>query len=83
MKMSKLTYALIVVAFERQVDIIKDHREALKRSGKFNSLPVRLAFDSYYAVVPPFVKKKVQAEELTDRHLQTGLVKALKEALGE
>ena len=80
MKMSKESYNKIVAIFSEHKQLLKNHRNHLREKDNVNNLEVRLAFDGYYKLVPMSVRRDISYKEnLKDAHLQTGLLKALRE----
>lgn len=81
MKMSKVDYEKVVNAFEEKKEIIIEHYEAVKKSGKYNVLIARVAWDACrYALGTKFVLDQYE-KGLNDSHVQTAIVKALKKIM--
>jgi hypothetical protein len=78
MKMDKKEYLLIKNELEKHVDKIKEYIPKLKEQGNYDNFEVRLSFDCYYQLIPREIKRSL-SDELNDKHLFTGLKKALKE----
>lgn len=84
MKMSKVDYEKVISAFESKKEIIVEHYEAIKNSGKYNNLgviDVRVAwFACRYALGIDFILDQY-GKGLNDTHVQTAIVKSLKKIL--
>lgn len=79
MKMKKETLEKIVELLEAKVDIIKEHKQILIDTKSYNVLETRLAFDCYRSLPIEFKNKVRKNEDLNDRHIETGMRKALKQ----
>lgn len=81
MKMSKVDYEKVINAFESQKEIIASHYEAIKNSGNYNNLDVRVAWDACrHALGTKFILNQYE-KGLNDSHVQTAIVKALKKIM--
>lgn len=81
MKMSEQSYNYIVKAFGDNVEEIKQHAKDVKASGKYNDFNIRLANDckTQYIGTRYVVDVLYNKDGLTDTHVNTGLIRALKE----
>ena len=80
MKMSKESYNLIAEVFTEHKDVIKYHRERIREKGGYQNLEVRVGFDAYYGLISPAERIHiVKKDDLKDAHLQTAILKALRE----
>ena len=80
MKMSKESYNRIVAVFSENREVLKNHRERLREKGNYQNLEVRLAFDAYRGLLSLNERRHIaESDDLKDAHLQTGLLKALRE----
>lgn len=79
MKMKKETLNEIVALLSDKVEIIKNHKQMLIDTKSYNVLEVRLAFDCWYSLPREFKDKVRREEDLYDRHIETGMKKALKQ----
>ena len=80
MKMSKENYNLILTTFSENLDVIKKHMEWLIKMDCYNNLNVRLGFDSYHGLLTLDQRRHIrESDNLKDRHLETGILKALKQ----
>ena len=80
MKMSKESYDLILTTFSDNLEVIIRHKEWLLKMDVYNNLNVRLGFDVYYALLTWDQRNHIaKSDNLKDRHLQTGILKALKQ----
>lgn len=80
MKMCKESYIKIVSVFSEHKQVLKNHRNLLREKDNVINLEVRLAFDGYYGLIPMNERRQItERDNLKDAHLQTGLLKALRE----
>ena len=80
MKMSKESYKKIVAVFSENREILKNHRNLLKGKDNVKNIEVRLAFDAYHGLLPLNERRHIaKSDDLKDAHLQTALLKALRE----
>ena len=79
MKMKKETLEKIVELLSEKVEIIKEHKQMLIDTKSYNVLETRLAFDCYYSLPIEFKNKVRREEDLNDKHIETGMRKALKQ----
>lgn len=79
MKMKKETLEKIVELLSVNVGIIKEHKEMLIETKNYNVLETRLAFDCYRSLPREFRDKVRREEDLKDRHIETGMKRALKQ----
>ena len=80
MKMSKESYNLILTTFSDNLEVIIRHKEWLLKMDVYNNLNVRLGFDAYYGLLTWDQRNHiVKSDDLKDKHLQTGILKALKQ----
>lgn len=79
MKMKKETLEKIVELLSEKVEIIKEHKQMLIDTKSYNVLETRLAFDCWYSLPREFKDKVRREEDLNDRHIETGMRKALKQ----
>ena len=80
MKMSKESYNLIAEVFKDNREVIKNHRERLRKNAKYQNLEVRLAFDAYHGLLSLDERRHIaESDDLKDAHIQTALLKAMRE----
>ena len=79
MKMKKETLETIIELLSVKVEIIKEHKQMLIDTKSYNVLEVRLAFDCWYSLPREFKEKVRREEDLNDKHIETGMRKALKQ----
>lgn len=80
MKMRKESYNLIAEVFTEHKEVIKYHRERLRRKGNYQNLEVRVGFDAYHGLLSIADRRNIsQIDDLKDAHLQTAILKALRE----
>ena len=80
MKMSKESYNKIVMIFSENREVIKKHKEWLLENASYNNLNVRLGFDAFYSLLTWDQRNHIaKSDNLKDRHLETGILKALRE----
>jgi len=79
MKMKKETLEKIVELLSVKVEIIKEHKQMLIDTKSYNVLETRLAFDCWYSLPREFKENVRKNEDLKDRHIETGMRKALKQ----
>ena len=80
MKMSKEGYNKIVAVFSENRDVLKNHRNQLRKKDNLTNIEVRLAFDAYHGLLSLNERRHIaESDDLKDAHLQTGLLKALRE----
>ena len=79
MKMKKETLETIVELLSPKVEIIKEHKKMLVDTKNYNVLETRLAFDCYRSLPREFRDNVRKNEDLKDRHIETGMRKALKQ----
>ena len=80
MRMRKESYNKIAEAFAQHKEVIKNHREIVRESGRFQDLEVRVGFDAYYGLLSLDERINiVKIDDLKDAHLQTAILKALRE----
>lgn len=81
MKMTREDYNSIVEAFEFNSHNVIAHYEQIKKSGKYNVLEVRVAFDCVRAFLGTSFITGQYDKGLNDNHVRTACVKALKHVL--
>lgn len=87
MKMSKEFYNHILSVLKEHEVAIKKYAPVLKEHGEYQNFETRLAFDCFNKLVRGNAHSKywdktvefTRNEDLNDRHLETGIKKALKE----
>lgn len=80
MKMSKESYNKIVTIFSEHKEVLKNHRNELRKKDNVKNLEVRLAFDAYHGLLSLNERRHIaESDNLKDAHIQTGLLKALRE----
>lgn len=80
MKMSKESYNLILTAFLDNSEAIKEYKEWLIKNATYTNLNVRLGFASYRGLLTSEQRRHIsESDNLKDNHLQTGILKALKQ----
>lgn len=79
MKMKKETLNEVVELLSVKVEIIKEHKQMLIDTKSYNVLETRLAFDCWYSLPREFKEKVRREEDLYDKHIETGVKKALKQ----
>ena len=79
MKMKKETLEKIVELLSVKVEIIKEHKQMLIDTKSYNVLETRLSFDCWYSLPREFKESVRKNEDLKDRHIETGMRKALKQ----
>lgn len=87
MKMSKEFYNHILSVLKEHEQLIREYVPILKEHGKYQNFETRLAFDCFNKLVRGNANSKhwdkttefIKVENLNDRHLETGIKKALKE----
>ena len=78
--MSKESYNLILTTYSENLEVIIRHKEWLLKMDVYNNLNVRLGFDAYYSLLTWDQRNHiVKSDNLKDRHLETGILKALKQ----
>ena len=75
--MKKETLEKIVELLSVKVEIIKEHKKMLIDTKSYNVLETRLAFDCWYSLPREFKEKVRKEEDLNDKHIETGMKKAL------
>lgn len=79
MKMKKETLNKIVELLSAKVEIIQEHKKMLVDTKSYNVLETRLAFDCWYSLPKEFKEQVRKEEDLNDKHIETGMRKALKQ----
>ena len=80
MKMSKDSYNLIKTVFEENREVIKNHRHRLRSKDNVGVLEIRLAFDAYNGLMSLNERRDIaEKDNLKDLHIQTALLKAMRE----
>lgn len=87
MKMSKETYNHLLGIFKEHRQMILDYKPILKEHGSYEDFETRLAFDCFNKLATgnannPNRKRTyelLERDRLIDRHIETGIKKALKE----
>ena len=79
MKMKKETLNKIIELLSVKVGIIQEHKKMLVDTKSYNVLETRLAFDCYRSLPTEFKDKVRREEDLNDKHIETGMRKALKQ----
>lgn len=79
MKMRKETLEKIIELLSVKVEIIQEHKQMLIDTKSYNVLETRLAFDCWYSLPREFKEQVRREEDLNDRHIETGMRKALKQ----
>ena len=79
MKMKKETFEQVVELLSVKVEVIKNHKQMLIDTKSYNVLETRLAFDCWYSLPREFKEKVRREEDLKDRHIETGVRKALRQ----
>ena len=78
MKMSQEDYNKILDTFTEHKDAVKRHYELVKSSGDYKVLEVRVAFDACRALMGTSFITGQYTKGLSDKHVRTAVVKALK-----
>ena len=80
MKMRKESYNKIGEVFSEHKEVIRKHRERVRETGKYQNLEVRVGFDAYRAFFTWQEQREFREKDnLKDAHLQTAILKALRE----
>ena len=81
MKMSATSYETIVKAMEENRALLCEHMRLTKESGNYKVLEVRIGWDALRAFHGrDFREHLYNVEGLNDKHIETALKKAIKEA---
>ena len=81
MKMSTEDYNRIVETFEANRDVVLEHYNRVKESGKYNVLESRVGWDCLRSFLgTPFISNQYD-KGLNDTHITTAVVKAVKHVL--
>ena len=87
MKMSKEFYSHILSVLKEHEHSIREYAPVLKEHGNYQNFETRLSFDCFNKLVRGNANSKhwnkttefTRNENLNDKHLETGIKKALKE----
>ena len=80
MKMRKESYNLIAEVFTEHKEVIKYHKERIREKGGYQNLDVRVGFDAYHGLLSLDERRHIaEIDDLKDAHLQTAILKALRE----
>ena len=87
MKMSKQFYNHILTVLKEHEQAIREYVPVLKEHGEYQNFETRLAFDCFNKLVRGNANSKhwnkttefTRKENLNDRHLETGIKRALRE----
>ena len=80
MKMRKESYNKIAELFAEHKEVIKHHKKLIEGTGNYQNLDVRVGFDAYRGLLSWQEQREIrELDNLKDAHLETAILKALRE----